>query len=303
MDRTGGAAGTHRRLNSSPPHRPRPVAAFRQRDGAELVRSTRSPTVPCGGADCAWRCVLIIEERRRTRLRWIRTTAAACAATAILIASVLLWRYGTLLGEEVDVGWVASIVGVVHLVGRGRLRGRERRADFHWRPALVLRGGVHPGLSAGWSRSAFAIDAVVGAGFTATALLHFGGRVGTGSRWYGPIGSVVAAAMAVALAVAAFRRLRCSGYLAVTSQGVAYRGRIVGWAQIRSVNRRKSGVYLRVSAPSEEPRYLEPDSVDCAVPDERVTEVIRFYLANPHRRIALDTGPERLALPTGQGSS
>lgn len=234
-------------------------------------------------------------------LRWIRNATAACAAAGILAVGALMWEYARRVGDEIDATWIGSLAVITHAVVRKGLSTREKRADFRWRPTLVLVGGVHPGLRAGWSRSAVALDAVVGACLTTSALLYFGGKVGAGSRWYGPIGSVVAAAAAVALAVAAFRRLRRSGYLAVTSQGVAYRGRIVGWDQIRSVNRRKSGVYLRVSAPSEEPRYLEPDSTNCAVPDERVTEVIRFYLANPHRRIALDTGPEPLALSTGQG--
>lgn len=133
--------------------------------------------------------------------------------------------------------------------------------------------------------------------FVGSVLLHVGGEVGAGSRWYGPIGSVVAAALAVALAAIAFRRLRCSGYVTVTSQGVTYRDCFVPWARIRSANRRKSGVYLRVSEPTEEPRYVEFGGTDCAVSDERLTEVIRFYLADPHRRSALDTGPDRLALP------
>jgi hypothetical protein len=36
---------------------------------------------------------------------------------------------------------------------------------------------------------------------------------------------------------------------------------------------------------------------DCAVSDERLVEVLRFYLGNPGRRTTLDTGPEYLALP------
>lgn len=97
--------------------------------------------------------------------------------------------------------------------------------------------------------------------------------------------------------MAAFRRLRCSGYVTITSWGVTYGDRLVRWEQFRSANRRKSGVYLRLKEPVEDPAFVEFSATACAVSDERLTEVLTFYLANPHRRSALDTGPERLALP------
>lgn len=169
--------------------------------------------------------MLIIEEPGRTRLRWIRTLLAVLAAAAILAAGAAVWESGRLAGDDADAGFVAGLATVAHVAGTKWVRTRRRRADFRWRAALVLPGAVRPGLWARWSRPASAVDAVVSAGFIGGGLLYFGGQVGAGSRWYGPIGSAVVAAMVGALAAAAFGRMRRSGYLTVTSEGVGHGSR------------------------------------------------------------------------------
>lgn len=242
---------------------------------------------------------MIIEERGRARLRRIRTALAVVVATAILAVGAVVWAYGRLLGEDVDAGWLMPVAGIVHAAG-GRWRGRrDRRADLRWRPALVLSAGVRPGLQARWSRSAVATDALAAAALAGSGLLHSGGEVGTGSVWFGPTISVAAGAMTFVFAALAFRRVRRSGYVTITAHGVAHRGNVVRWERIKSVFRDKDGVHLRLNA--ETPQYVDFGSTDCAVSDERLTEVIKFYLAEPRRRSALDTGPDQLALPARPG--
>lgn len=141
---------------------------------------------------------------------------------------------------------------------------------------------------------------IAATGFVGGGLLFSGGQVGAGSVWSGPIGSTLAGAAAFALAASAFGRLRRSGCVAITSDGVAVGGHIVRWEQIGAVYRDKEGVHLRLKTP-ENLRYVGLSSPDCAVSDERLAEAIEFYLANPHRRSALDTGPNQLALPARQG--
>lgn len=245
--------------------------------------------------------MLIIEEQRRNRLRWIRIVVAAFAASAIVAAGAALWEYGRRAGGAVpDVSCILFVATGVHLAGTRWLRRRGRRADFRWRAALVLPNGVHPGLQGRRSRSALAIGAVTATGFVGSGLLFFGGQVGAGRVWSGPIGSILAGAAAIALAASAFGRLRRSGYVVITSHGVAVGGHIVLWEQIGAVYHDKEGVHLRLKTP-ENPRYVGLSGPDCAVSDERLAEAIEFYLANPHRRSALDIGPAQLALPAPQG--
>ncbi len=85
-------------------------------------------------------------------------------------------------------------------------------------------------------------------------------------------------------------RLRRSGYVAVTSHGVAFGGQVIRWEQIGAVHRDKEGVHLRLKA-SEHPRYVPLSDPDCAVSDDRLAETIEFYLADPNRRSTLDGGP------------
>jgi hypothetical protein len=245
--------------------------------------------------------MLIIEEPGRDRLRWIRTAMAAFATSASMAAGTALWEYGRQAGGAApDVSCIMFVTTGVHLAGTKWLRRRGRRADFRWRAALVLPDGVHPGLLGRWSRSALALDTVTTIGFVGGALLFSGGQVGAGSVRSGAIWSTLAGAAAVALAVSAFGRLRRSGYVAITSHGVAVGGHIVRWEQIGAVYRDKEGVHLRLKTP-ENSRYVGVSGPDCAVSDERLAEVIEFYLANPHRRSALDTGPDQLALPAHRG--
>jgi hypothetical protein len=244
--------------------------------------------------------MLIVEEPGRGWRRWIRTAVAAVAASAIVGAGAAVWEYGRRAGGAApDVGVIVFVATGVYLAGMHWLRRRGRRADFRWRAALVLPEGVHPGLLGRWSRFALAFDTVEVIGLVGGGLLFAGGKVGAGSVW-GAVLSPLGGVMAVTVAVSTFGRLRRSGYVAVTSHGVAAGGHLVRWEQIGAAQRDKDGVHLHLRA-SGKPRSVDVGGPHSAVSDERLVEVIEFYLANPHRRSALDTGPDRLALPTRRG--
>jgi hypothetical protein len=141
-----------------------------------------------------------------------------------------------------------------------------------------------------------AIEATAVVGFVGGGLVIAGGAAGADRRWSGIIWSISTGAVAVALARAIFRKLSRSGCVVVTAQGVAAAGRFVRWEEIRAVRRQKDGVYLRLRSSEPKRRPLAVDSPQCSVADERLVQVIEFYLTNPHRRSALDTGPAQLAL-------
>jgi hypothetical protein len=198
-----------------------------------------------------------------------------------------------------DVDILVLLSAGLHFAGTRWLRTRKRRADLRWQAALVLPDGVRPGLLGRWSWVAVAVNAVGTTGFVLGGLVFFGGRVGADSIWFGVIGSIAAGAGAIVLADGAFRRLRRSGHLAITSGGVAVGDEVVGWDQIEMVRRDRRGVHLRQKTPKA-PRNVQLTAPDCAVSDDRLAEVVEFYLANPHRRSALDTGPDQFALPARQ---
>ncbi|HEX2773778.1 MAG TPA: hypothetical protein VHN18_15280 [Micromonosporaceae bacterium] len=216
---------------------------------------------------------------------------AAIAASAVVAAGATVWEYGRRAGGAApDFGAILFVVSGVELAATRWLLRRDRRADFRWRAALVLPDGVHPGLVGRWSRTALAIDTVAATGLGGGGLLFAGGKVGAGSVWYGTIASTVAGAAVIGLAVSVVGRLRRSGSVAVTSHGVAAGCRLVRWEQIGAVQRDKDGVHLRLRAPGD-PRSVDIGGPHCAVSDERLVDVIDFYLAYPERRSALDTGP------------
>ncbi|WP_329103487.1 hypothetical protein OG792_26920 [Micromonospora sp. NBC_01699] len=241
--------------------------------------------------------MLIIEEPRRNRPRSVRTVIAVLAASAIVAAGAALWEYGRRLGAAApEVSFIVLVTIGIQLAGERWLRTRHRRADLRWRAALVLRDGVHPGLQGRWSRAALVFDAVGTTGFAWGGLFFFGGQVGAGSQWSGPIGSILAGVATIVLAATAFGRLRRSGYVTITSRGVTVGDDTVGWERIEAVYRDSKGAHLRGKTP-EDPRYVRIGGPDCAVSDERLAEVIEFYLAHPHRRSALDDGPGQVVLP------
>jgi hypothetical protein len=241
--------------------------------------------------------VVIIDEPCRDQLRRIRTAFAAFAAFATVAAGAAVWEYARRVGAAAapDASGIVFVVTGVHLAGTHWLRKRGRRADFGWRARLVLPDGVRPGLLGRWSRHALAIDAIAATGVLGAGLLIAGGQVGAGSVWFGAIGSTVVGTATVAVAVRIFRRLRRSGCVAVTSQGIAAGGRLVRWEEVRAVQRDKDGVHLHLRS-SGTPRSLYIGGPRCDVADKRIVEVLEFYLATPHRRYALDTGPDQLAL-------
>ncbi|MFK3979535.1 hypothetical protein ACI2K4_04040 [Micromonospora sp. NPDC050397] len=211
-------------------------------------------------------------------------------AAAVLVAGAALWEYGRGTGVSApDLTCVVLAAAGLHFAGTRWLVGRNRRADFRWRRTLPVPGDVRPGLSGRWSRSALAVDAGAAVGVVGSGLVFFGARVGADSLWSGSIGSVLAGGWTLVLAVSAFGRLRRPWYVVVTSLGVAARGHDVSWERIGSVYRDREGVHLRL-AESESPRYVRVSGPRCAVPDERIAEVIEFYRADPHRRAALDSG-------------
>ncbi|HEX5996389.1 MAG TPA: hypothetical protein VFY84_14705 [Jiangellales bacterium] len=112
----------------------------------------------------------------------------------------------------------------------------------------------------------------------------------------------VLTAPAIALAVTIFGGMRRSASVVVTSHGVAAGGLFVRWEQIGAVQRDKDGGHLHLRTPGD-PRSVDIGGLRCAVSDERLVEVIEFYLANPRRRSALDTGPDQLALPIRRGGT
>jgi hypothetical protein len=120
-----------------------------------------------------------------------------------------------------------------------------------------------------------------------------GGRMGAGTTRSGAIWSTLAGAAAVAVAVSIFNSLRRSGCVAVTSHGVAAGGRLVLWPEIESVRHDEDGVQLRLRSAGT-PRSLHIGGPQCAVSDERLHEVVEFFLAHPHRRSALEGGPHEL---------
>lgn len=226
---------------------------------------------------------MVIEEPRHDWLRRARLVGAATAALASIAAAPAMWRYGWTAAP--DVGGAVFVLTGAHLAGTQWLRRRQRRGDLDWRAALVLPGGVRPGLLARWSRRAAVIDMTVPAGLLAAGLIWGGGRMATDHMWSGAIMSALAGAGALFAAMSLFRRLRHSGCVAVTSYGVAADGELVPWDQIVSVRPHDEGVRLRRRGNMR----LDIGGPDCAVPDERLREVVAFFLAHPHRRSALDS--------------
>jgi hypothetical protein len=246
---------------------------------------------------------MVIEEADQARLRRVRVMVAAAAALATVAAGGVVWAYGWRAGDAApDAGGIVFIATLVHLAGTRWLRKRDRRADFGWRAALVVPDGVCAGLLARRSRRAAAIEAIAATGLVGGGLLMAGGRMGAGKIWSGALWSAFAGAMAVAVAVSVFNGLRRSGCVAVTSHGVAAGGRLVRWAEIESVRRDKDGVQLRIRSAAN-PRPMLIGGSQCAVSDERLHEVVEYFLTHPHRRSALDGGgPYQLALTTALAS-
>jgi hypothetical protein len=241
-------------------------------------------------------CCVVIEEPGRERSRWIRTALASLAVFATLGAGAVLWEYGRRQGYgDSEVRGILFAIGGVHAAGTYWVRHRPRRADFRWRARLVVPGAVRPGLLGAWSWRALAIEAMAAAGFVGGGLVVAGGAAGEGGG-SGIIWTALAAPLAVALAVAVFRKLRRSGCVVLTAQGVGARGRFVRWEDIRAVRHHKDGVDLRLRSSQARPRLLHIDGPQCNIADERLVQVVDFYLANPQCRLALDTGPEQLAL-------
>jgi hypothetical protein len=224
---------------------------------------------------------VVIEEPRHDRLRRARLAGAATAALASTAAAAAIWGYG--LTAAPDVGGAVFLLTGAHLAGTHWRRRRQRRADLDWHAALVLPGGVCPGLLARWSRRATIIDVAVPAGLVAAGLMWGGERLATGHMWSGAIMSALAGAGALFAAMSLFRRLRHSGGVAITSYGVAADGDLVPWDQIVSVALHDEGVRLRRRGNMR----LDVGGPNCAVPDERLREVIAFFHAQPHRRSAI----------------
>jgi hypothetical protein len=103
--------------------------------------------------------------------------------------------------------------------------------------------------------------------------------------WDGRITTAFVAVAVVVLARTLFQELRRPVLVAITSEGVVTERRTVPWERIASVHRDKEGVHLRLR---DQVRYVTVGGEDCAVSDERLAHVIEYYLATPHRRIALD---------------
>ncbi|WP_345539274.1 hypothetical protein [Phytohabitans rumicis] len=241
---------------------------------------------------------MVIEQPGRDRVWWVRAGIAAVTALAGLGAAGALWEYGRRAGAAApDVSGVVFVATGVHIAATQWERRRRRTADLRWRPALVVRGGVLAGLHARVLRRTLALRAFGVITLVSGGLVFAGGEVGAGKTWSGVIGSTIAGGTALALAVITCKDFRLSGGVSVTAGGVVLNGRVLPWDRIGSVERDEEGIHLRLRPPGY-PRTVEISDSDSAVPDERVAEVIEFYLANPHRRSALGTGPDRLALPS-----
>lgn len=228
---------------------------------------------------------MVVEEVGGDRTRWAHTVVAASASLAVLAAGAALWGYGRRVGTglPVDPHDVLFFATGLHLGGRAWLRRRTRRGDLRWRRRLHLPGGARPGLIARRSTLALGIECVGVAGMLGSGLVWAGATVG---GWDGRIFSALGAVVLPAAAFWLFKALRRHpAFVAVTSVGVVNGDETVPWERIARVHRDKQGVHLRMK---DQVRYVTVGGEDCAVSDERLAHVIEYYLAAPHRRIALD---------------
>lgn len=217
--------------------------------------------------------------------RWIRPVVAGFASLAVLAGGAALWEYGRRAGAAApDLGNLLFLATGVHVGGMEWLRRRTRRGDLTWRRAVTVPGGRRPGLFARRSKRALAIGAFAASGIIGGGLVWGGSRV---DGWSGRITTALAIVVLPMLAWSVFRRLRHPTLVAITSAGVVADGQALPWEVIRSVRRDKEGVHLRVRD-SDKGRWVTVGSEFCAVSDERLAHVIEYYLATPHRRVALD---------------
>jgi hypothetical protein len=226
----------------------------------------------------------VVEEVGGGWSRWLRPAVAASASLAVLAAGAALWEYGRRTGDNVpfDPHDVLLLATGLHFGGRAWLRQRTRRGDLRWRRALVLRRGVRPGLFAPRSKLALALETVAVTGMAGSGLVWAGAEL---DGWGGRILTAFWAVAVPVLARMLFQALRRPVLVAITSEGIVTERETVPWERITSVDRDKEGVHLRLR---DQVRYVTVGGEDCAVSDERLAHVIEYYLATPHRRIALD---------------
>jgi hypothetical protein len=226
----------------------------------------------------------VVEEVRGGWSRWARPVAAASASLAVLAAGATLWEYGRRSGTALpaDPKDIAALAGGVHVGGKAWLRSRTRRGDLHWRRALVLPGGPRPGLIAQRSKRMHAVEVVGLTGVFGSGLVWGGSTI---DGWQGRIPTAISVVLLPMIAYGLFKRLRHPTLVAVTSRGVVAEREELPWDRIASVRRDKDGVHLRRKG---EERHVTVGGADCAVSDERLAHVIEYYLATPHRRVALD---------------
>ncbi|GAA4436229.1 hypothetical protein [Phytohabitans houttuyneae] len=228
----------------------------------------------------------VVEEVRGGWSRVVRRVAATAAGLAVLVAGTALWEYGRRAGDTVpaDPGDVVLFATFGHYGGEAWLRRRTRRGDLRWRRALPLPGGTRPGLVARRSRRSLAIDAVGLCGLLGGTLVFSGSAI---DGWLGRITTAICVVALPLAALAVFQRLRCPVLVAVTSRGVVAEGEELPWELITSVRRGKDGVDLRLREDGEV-RHVSVGGHECTVSNERLADVIAYYLDTPHRRSTLD---------------
>jgi hypothetical protein len=235
-----------------------------------------------------------MEDAAGIRARRARLGAAVGAVAAVVAAGLATWVIaGSVTISAGTPGVVAFLASAVQLAGRWLLDRRRRRGRWSWRPALVLPGGVRPGLVARWSVAAFAVDAVGAVAFSAAGLLEAGRSTNAGSRW-NILWLAAAGVVLLVFAVRLFARLRWSGCLAVTESGVAAGGKLLPWAQIHAIECGDNGIVIHMRSG----KPIPVDGAESVVPDQQLAEILRFHLDHPGRRTALITGPEHLAVPS-----
>jgi hypothetical protein len=229
---------------------------------------------------------VVIVDGRLERAWRRRTTAAAGAGLAVVACGAAGWLLGWSAGADLpSAGGVAFASTAIHLVVQALLRRRRRRGDLRRRDAVPSPAGPRPGLVVPWSPTALAAEALFVVGILGSGAALAASKLAGGENWYGGIGTAIVGLGVAATARATFTRVRGAGCATVTSTGVTADGLAATWPEIVSADAGDNHVVLHLL----DGRTLEAGGPDGTVADERLAEVIRYYVDNPARRHCLDT--------------